>query len=241
MADKLVLVPDEQFRRIQQQSDKSILANVKRPHDQELVKTYTNIERVMNDPMRTDQEKVAEHVEAMNKFTSLKNRVEQGAARITPPQHDSASEFAVNVMPPTIQRPARQLLNMLRGRRDLISWAPNGEVTIDGKPLLGSNISDFIGDVLRLKKDAVPERDKFLQVLAKANVPDEFVRNKKALVHYRKIKRGGNRPPGLPDLEESEWEEEYPEMLVKPKAKPKPKRVPKVKRLAKPKIQWKNL
>ena len=102
-------------------------------------------------------------------------------------------------MPPTLQKQARQLLNRLSGRADLISWSKNGEVTIGGRRLVGSNIGDLVGDVLRSRKSETPERARFLNVLAQANVPEEFVKNKSALTNYRRIKRTTmKRPPGIP-------------------------------------------
>jgi len=143
-------------------------------------------------------------------------------------------------MPPTLQKPARQLLQRLIKRKDLISWNENGEVTIGGERLAGSHIGDLVSDVLRTRKATTPLRSSFLDVLAKANVPDEFVRNKTALAHFRKMKNGevSRRPPGLPALQQQDIESENATRLMHSIGKKK-KQVPKVKRLGN--IKWKTL
>ena len=97
-----------------------------------------------------------------------------------------------------------------------------------------------MSDVLRTRKATTPLRSSFLDVLAKANVPDEFVRNKTALAQFRKMKNGevSRRPPGLPALQQRDIDDDNEIQLVQSIRKKK-KRVPKVKRLGK--IKWKNL
>ena len=77
----------------------------------------------------------------------------------------------------------------------------NDKVTIEGKLLTRSNIGDSVSDVKRTRKKLLQSR--FLNVLSKANVPDEFVRNKAALAKFRKSKSGyvSHCPPGLPELQ----------------------------------------
>lgn len=247
MVKTLVLVPEAQFRRLQQceqRSASTILSDVKHPNERELVKTYTDMERVIQDPQRSEQEKVAEHVDAMNDFTVLRDRVSgrrEPAKEITKPAGDVAVDEAIDIMPPTLQRQARQLLQRLSSRNDLISWMPSGEVTIGGKRLVGSNIGDMVGDVLRSRKTSAPMRDRFLNVLAEANVPDEFVRNRQALSRYRKIKGGGgrtaNHPPGLPDAVEVQIDDGDQEWEDIPEA---PKKA-KTSLTTRKKIKWKNV
>lgn len=224
VAKKMLLVPEAEFHRLkqceQQHSEKSlpsstnILPEVKRPNERELVKTYMNMERMMQDPSKSGQEKVAEHVESMNDFTVFRDRVTGGGDGSGAPKQmvvDTAVEDAIDVIPPSLQSQARKLLQRLSNRTNLISWSPSGEVTIRGTRLVGSHIGDLVGDVLRSRKVAVPGRQKFLSVLAELNAPNEFVRNKTALANYQKIKSGGytgsdhhpvttHRPPGLPSL-----------------------------------------
>ena len=70
----MVMVPEMEFRRLQQCTEKvstDILDEVKRPNERALVKNCTHMERMMRNPVLSDQEKVARHVESMNKFLTL--------------------------------------------------------------------------------------------------------------------------------------------------------------------------
>ena len=246
----MLLVSEMEFHRFKQNDRNTagnvdILSDVKQPNERELVKTYTKMEHALQDPSLSDQVKVAKHVEAMNDFTVLRNRVTGNVEQQLPHtrgsgDNDAVMDDAVELMPLTLQKSARQLLERLSKRKDLISWNANGEVTMAGKRLAGSHIGDLVGGVLRTRKTAVPSRGSFLNVLAEANVPDEFIRNKTALVHYRRIKIGdaSKRPPGLPQLQENDVHEEAKRLTHSALLK-KRKRAPKVKRVGN--IKWKNL
>ena len=251
MAKKMLLVPEVEFQRLQECDRKAsadILRQVKRPNERELVRTYTDMERTLHDPSISDQTKVAKHVEYMNDFSVLRNRVTGGAPKessraneMNKEEEDATVKDAVELMPPTLQKNARQLLQRLIKRKDLISWNDKGEVTIGGKQMMGSHIGDLVADVLRTRKSTTPYRSSFLDVLTKVNVPDEFVRNKTALAQFRKMKNGdvSRRPPGLPELQQRDLDNDEAKSLAQSIRK-KTKRVPKVKRLTN-NIKWKNL
>ena len=79
MAKKMLLVPEVEFQRLQQCDRKvstDILGQVKRPNERELVKTYTDMERTLQDPSTSDQTKVAKQEQYMNDFSVLRNRIE---------------------------------------------------------------------------------------------------------------------------------------------------------------------
>ena len=284
MAKSMLLVPEAEFLRLRQQCEldstgdrsRTILEEVKQPIERELVKTYTNMTNMLKDPSIPDQERVAKHVEAMNNFTNKSERIigssekrqeheqrqEQLPARNTTPTDEITIADTVEILPLSIQKPARQLLERLSRRKDLISWNESGEVVIGGRQLVGSHIGDLVGDVLRSRKTETPLRESFLNVLSQANVPDEFVRNKAALARYREIKGGEarkeqqesqqqqqqkqqKRPPGIPWMRQagkSEQREERAMQLVHSALKAKKKKggVKKAKRLSH-KIKWKSL
>ena len=219
---------------------------MKRPNEREHVKTYTDMELILQDPSTSDQTKVVKHVESMNDFSVMRNRDTGGAhnessrANEMNEEEDATVKDAVELMSLTLQKHARQLLLRLIKRKDLIPWNDSGEVTIEGKQMPGSHIGDLVSDVLRTRKATTPLRSSFLDVLPKANVPDEFVRNKPALAQFRKMKNGevSRRPLGLPALQQRDIVDENEIQLVHSIRKKK-KRVPKVKRLGN--IKWKNL
>ena len=260
MAQEMILVPEMEFQRLKECNENDtrsseILNEVKRPDETELVKIYRGMENALNDSSIPAQEKRQKHVQAMNNFTLLRDRINN---RVTEPlvrekseitdrekgtgndddesgdeRHQTLSDV-VDLFPPTLKRTAHQLLQRLSRRRDIIDWDEKGEVKIGGKRMSGSHIGDLVGDIIRTRKTVNPLRRTFLNALAEANIPDEFVRNKDALTEYRGIKGGSRRairPPGLP---EKLFEKSSEKLLGVRK-----KRAPKVKRLDK--IKWKTL
>ena len=269
MAKSMLLVPETEFHRLQEQCGRytsgagstDILAEVKRPVERELVKTYDNIEHTFKDPSISSQEKVAKHVESMNDFTTLRDRITgpvgqqqqkqqqwqqlSNGDNATTVDDDVTMNDAIEMMPLTLQKPARQLLQRLSRRKDLISWDKNGEVKINGKQLAGSNIGDLVGDVLRARKAETPLRENFLTVLSQANVPDEFIRNKAALARYREIKGGEarkqQRPPGIPWTRESDMNDQDEEAMRLARTVLKAKKKKRAVKKAKHGIKWKSL
>ena len=55
----------------------------------------------------------------------------------------------VEHMPKTMLARATALLNRLKARLDVISWDESGQVSLDGKEIPHSNISDLVSDALR--------------------------------------------------------------------------------------------
>ena len=66
-----------------------------------------------------------------------------------------------------------------------VSRKSNGDVSIRGQILPGTNIAD-IGDIIDIvhltpSKISSPQRELFLNTLAKASIPETLVKNKAAL------------------------------------------------------------
>ena len=98
---------------------------------------------------------------------------------------------------------AKKLIRILRSHgNNVVSWTPQGDVSIRGQRLRGVNIVDLVGDVVRTtpSKSMPPQREQFLNALAEANVPETLVKNRMALEHYRAIKNDGVRT-GINNLE----------------------------------------
>ena len=79
---------------------------------------------------------------------------------------------------------AKKLIRILRSHgNNVVSWTPQGDVSIRGQRLRGVNIVDLVGDVVRTtpSKSMPPQREQFLNALAEANVPETLVKNKMAL------------------------------------------------------------
>ncbi len=96
----------------------------------------------------------------------------------------------IQSVPKTLQTQAKLLLSRLKQHPNTISWAPNGEVIIQGNRKSGTNIIDLVGGLLRTRKNVHPQNEhSFLKSLASLNLPEEFIRNKNQLPRYREYKR----------------------------------------------------
>lgn len=211
---KFVLLPESKYRQLSEcaqtrsvnNTASSILQAVQRPEQREMIKKYDLAQSVFNDASKPSDVKMSEYKEAMNDFSVLRDRVKDVRAPSPPlkkvTDNDRVVDDAVNLMPTTLQSNARKLLDRIKDDKR-ISWTPNGEVSIRGKRLPGTNIADLVGDVIRPTKTAMPERERFLDALAETNTPETLIRNKTALDQYRKVKSKGiakSGPPGIRQL-----------------------------------------
>ena len=159
-----------------------------------------------------DETKMSAYRETMDDFAYLRDR--GGDARPSQPSHlfttnasndsndddggndaramDEKDAVAVEVLPANQRENAKRLIRLLRAHGDdVVSWTPNGEVSIGGQRLRGTNIIDLVGDVLRSprsSKTVSAQHDQFLAALADANVPETVIKNNVALERYRAIK-----------------------------------------------------
>ena len=120
--------------------------------------------------------------------------------------NDSASSFeheyhdedkiVLSVFPSNQKVNAQKILQYLRKHgRDVISWNSNGDVSMYGSNLHGTNIIDLIDDVLQTSqssKHVNDLRERFLTALGDVNVPETLIKNEMALKRYRKIKNNYN-------------------------------------------------
>ena len=145
----------------------------------------------------------------------------------------------VNALPTSQQTNARKLMQLLRAQGDgVVSWTKNGEVQIRGQRVRGTNIVDLVSDVVRSTptKTSAPERERFLNALADANVPETLVKNKNALERYRIIKTGASAMEGISDDDDDDNPENVDNATVS-SSTDEPSR-PKKKRTQKTVVNW---
>ena len=166
-AEKFYLVSESRLRQLEHASTKSdILSSVKQPNEQQLVKVYRRMDNVLNDPTKSDYEKTMEHGEALDEFTVLRDRIAR-RKNLTKQDHnvdipeDSTIENTLTNMPKTAKEPARRLMNLLASQHGPLTWSPNGEVFIDNQKMHGTHISDLVHDVIRQRRTANPNRQRF--------------------------------------------------------------------------------
>ena len=82
------------------------------------MKVYHRMDNVLNDPTKSDYEKILEHGEALDEFTVLRDRIAR-RKNLTKQDHnvdipeDSTIENTLTNMPKTTKEPARRLMNLL--------------------------------------------------------------------------------------------------------------------------------
>ena len=200
---KMILVPESQFRHMQEctlkNNDKSVLNAINNPVQQEMVKKFNFAKQILNDPNKPSDEKMSQYSDVMSDFAILRNKVKKSAPNITKVLPDGVISDVVDSILPSLQSTAKRLLQRMEGNKGVVSWSPDGVVSINGEELSGTHIADLIGDVVRSSRSVVPERERFLRALARLNTPESLIKNKTALKQYRKIKNGSYvaHPPGL--------------------------------------------
>ena len=199
---KFVLVPEAKHRQMMKIDNRDVLQSIKQPEQREMLKRYQLAHNILNDHQRLDDDtKMNEYREMMQDFSVLRDRqghVQQAQQPVIKVDEDREKKdddidaAVVDALPNSQKVNAKKLIRLLRSH-DVVSWTPQGDVSIRGQRLRGVNIVDLVGDVVRTtpSKSMPPQREQFLNALAQANVPETFVKNRMALEHYRAIKNDG--------------------------------------------------
>ena len=217
MMKKFVIVPEEKHRaslNAVKESNREILQSIQQPVQHEMLKRYQTAQGILRDDSKPLDRKMSEYHEAMNDFALLRDRGGHGLyfkqPRTVEKQHDALEKKKTNddaaetmkpvktqeeddmdrvfLLPTKAQNNAKKLMKYLRDQGN-VSWTREGEVSIDGEPLKGTNIIDLVDDVVnRTKPYSNPQLNPFLNAMARANIPETLVKNKTALENYRTIK-----------------------------------------------------
>ena len=216
---KFVIIPEEKHRASMnavQESNREILQSIQQPVQREMLRRYQTAQGILRDDSKQVDRKMNEYQEAMNEFALLRDRVGQSqhfkqpkmvkkeynsdTARgnddkeIKPDEalkkddDDDVDMESVSLLPVKAQNNAKKLMKYLRDRSN-VTWKRGGEVSIDGVPLRGANITDLVSDVVHgTKLYSSSNLKPFLNAMVKANIPETLVKNKTALENYRAIK-----------------------------------------------------
>ena len=198
------LIPEAKFRQLTEcetmKNSNSILQAVNRPEQREMIKKYHLAQNTLNDESKPTDVKRAEYNELMQEYIMLKDKVK--GVRYPERSNEKGIDDTVNMMPTSLKSSAEKLMNRIKESEGVITWEPNGEVSIHGKKLVGSNITDLVGDVIRQTKEENIDRETFLRGLAELNAPETLIKNKSALTQFRKLKNRSAplfRPRGIPE------------------------------------------
>ena len=216
---KMVLIPVsiwEQLKQLQHAEQKrDTMEMIKKPGDAIVYKTFSNMQNMLQ-ANEKDEIKADKHVEALNDFTLLRNKMNNTTPTLsTPPTMqttiptssvDTIENDVIQSVPKTLQTQAKLLISRLKQHPSIISWDPNGEVIIQGNRKSGTNIIDLVGGLLRTRKNVHPQNEhSFLKSLASLNFPEEFIRNKNQLPRYREYKRKLLREASNDIMEDGEY------------------------------------
>ena len=214
-----MLVPEARFRALTDgeatKNLSAIMQAINQPEQRKMVRLYNVAQSLLrNDANKPDEERMREYREKMQDFYMYKDKV-KGAPRVVPRRQsarsigedDRAADEAVSAMRASLRLNAQKLLDRIKDNGDVISWTPNGEVIIRGRKMVGSSITDHVGDVIRNTRAEHPARGPFLEALAELNTPDAMIKNKSALAQFQRIKGQGHeaaaatsiRPKGIPE------------------------------------------
>ena len=211
----MVLVPEEVMNLIQQRTDLQTSPLLK-----SMSALNQQMSQTLADPNVPDDLKLKTHEQQFQRFLNLQQQREsyvptvkiqsdttstqgtQQTPQESQPQQQEQKEVQsvsdseiVKTVPKRFQSQAEGLLQWIKKSPQTIQWDDKGVVSLGGKPIPGSSITDLVNDVLRSRRTFAPTgRDDFTRALAQLNTPEDFIRNE----DRRKLMtlfKTGNPPP----------------------------------------------
>lgn len=216
----MVLVPEHTLERLQQRQ------NVNTPP---LTARLNGLDHDINDVLKnnklSDDEKVRQYSQALQNYLSYYNqrkdqpvtvKIQQPPAPSPPTdqpqeaQNEKEDESTMErdilrTLPKTAVEKGQMLLERIKENQEIMKWDNRGQLIYEGKPVVGSHISDLINDLVRSKKGTGPLGwEMFTQGLAKMNTPEQLVRNSQRKGLLREYK-AGNQPQAEKPPEKNDW------------------------------------
>lgn len=182
---KMAVVPFKLWEDMKRWKEEQVQKPRLPPNPQ--ISTTASLQRDLSSVMSKDDISEAEKSQlfgqTLHKFQTA-HRKALNETKLSLPPLSTESEMKINQrvldsVPTTMRKKARLLLSMLQDNPNM-SWNEDGTVRLYGKPVSGSNIIDLVNDVLRQRKGIDPRGwQPFAEGLRDANVPQDFVGNKK--------------------------------------------------------------
>lgn len=154
----------------------------RKPIDEPLENLDTEMLRILQSQNLSPDVKIRQYNQTLQRYMALKtDRDKPYSLEITntePPK--TLDETILKGLPPTKIEMGRMLLDFIN-KQDNIIVEKNKEVTINGTRIPHSNIIDLVHDLVRDRKTHLPAigSNKFLDALRLANIPLEYIGNKK--------------------------------------------------------------
>ena len=196
---KMVLISDEEYRQLKNSKSNMNLLTQGKADTNELVNAYSDMKDALENDSLPEDVKADKYTKSLNHFDTFKQKVEH--RRLFPENQFQTKSDVVNkdalddygdmngrihqqimdTVPKTYQKQASLLLNHINKHSNIIRWNDKGEVVHNGNVLPQSNIVDLVTDLVRnrVKSQALPYKDHFIQILHEINTPSEWMKNRK--------------------------------------------------------------
>ena len=213
---KVYITQQEMLKFMKEKRQDSLSPNLRK---------YYEARQEMNDWLEQDDvpedTKATMYAQQLQRVNQLKNQVfrpeptnkEQTMTSesdgATPSQQLNATDKQIiDSVPKTMQNRAKLLIQKLKDHSDVISWNDNGQLVLEGSIVRNSNIVDLVNDVMRKRKGFNPENSNtFAKVLAKINVPEDYLKNPDRIDSIRWYRRlQDSQAPGPSFVSESPTE-----------------------------------
>jgi len=138
----------------------------------------TQIKNILNNKSLPPDVKYSLYSQVINKWTDVHEDM-QKPTKVTVSHTTSSPVYDIfDDIPKTSQKKAKKLMNFINSMPN-VSITPNGAVTIDGKELRNSNITNIVKDFILNTKSRPPVGTKQLALEMKYNnVPLDIITNK---------------------------------------------------------------
>jgi hypothetical protein len=92
----------------------------------------------------------------------------------------------IEVLPKNLQQKAKIPLRRIQDNSKILDWNDRGELKYEGETLPNTNITNLLGDSLKLKKNNKPKGyEIFTKALSEMNLPEELIRNPERLQLFK--------------------------------------------------------
>ena len=171
-----VLVPKSTYQQKMKMDTTDILQSIKHPEQREMIRRY----RIAQNMLQDSNVNMNEYDEAFQDFSVLKNRQRIASMPSSPPvkrqreaevnknDDDDDDESLVDTLPENQRMYAKKIIRVLRSHgKDLVSWTPEGDVSIRGEPLQRVHFTDLLSGVVRSRpsRNIPPSYEQFLKAL----------------------------------------------------------------------------
>jgi hypothetical protein len=188
-AKRMILIPEDMLNRFEQKQKLETP-----PIVSSMIQKDTEMSRVLHrDDLNDDVKEKLYHAN-LERYLNLKSQKDNitPTVRLAPdseiedkdpvsPEEEEAQlsdTVIIESIPKTNRSRAVALLGRLKTRPNVISWDQAGRVSLEGKSVPLSNITDLISDAVKGRKNFNPAGSRqFFRALARIHMPRELVRN----------------------------------------------------------------